>query len=306
MKVDRLLGIVTLLLQKKKVKAKELAEYFEVSLRTIYRDIEDINRAGIPIISFPGGNGGIAIADGFTLDRNVFTQEEIKNIIFGLKGLESVASGSQIRNLLDKFPQEQNQYMHCDPDLVIDLASHYKNSLSEKISLLREAIHARRVVEFEYYSKNGHTCRQFEPYFITFKWSAWYVFGHCRLRDDFRLFKLNRLTKLALTEILYEFREIPQNQRDLEAFYLDLENRRYAILLLDHNLEYIAVDEYGPDSYKVVNEDMIITRWDYVNQQEMVKKILGLGSSARVIAPPDLVEAVKLEAQKIFNNYLES
>ncbi len=85
-------------------------------------------------------------------------------------------------------------------DIVIDLASFYKSSLGPKIKLLRQAISSRTIVSLEYYSKNGQTKRKLEPYFITFKWSAWYVFGFCLLRQDFRLFKLNRLIKLELTD----------------------------------------------------------------------------------------------------------
>ena len=303
MKIDRLFGILTILAQKQRVKAKDLADRFEVSLRTIHRDIEYISMAGIPIVTYPGGNGGIGIADGFTWDKSILTPNELQNIILGLKSLDSVMSGSQINTLLRKLSPESDRFISLKDDIVIDLASYYKNSLAPKINLLRQAISNRFVVQFEYYSKNGQTKRELEPYFITFKWSAWYVFGFCRLRCDFRLFKLNRLINLELTNNFYTLREVTDKQLDLEAFYLAPGKRNYATLLLDRGLEYVMVDSYGQDSYEIIDDNTIMAKWDYINEGEMVKTILGLGGGAKVIAPQELVDAVKKEAEKIICQY---
>lgn len=303
MKVDRLLGIITVLTKKQKVKAKDLAERFEVSLRTIYRDIEVISKAGIPIITYPGGDGGIGIAEGFTLDKSALTQEEMQHIVLGLKSLESVLSGTSISSLLGKLSPEPDRFIALKDGIVIDLASFYKNSLAPKISLLRKAIADRTAVKFEYYSKTGRTARELEPYFIAFKWSAWYVFGYCRLRNDFRLFKLNRLLHLAITEDTFSPREVTEEQLNLEAFYSDPETKQYATLLLNRSLEYVMVDEYGPESYEIVDNNSILAKWDYVNEHEMVKIILSLGGDAKVIAPESLAAAVRKESEKIFNQY---
>lgn len=303
MKIDRLFGILTILAQKQRVKAKDLAERFEVSLRTIHRDIEYICMAGIPIVTYPGGSGGIGIADGFTWDKSILTPNELQNIILGLKSLESVMSGTQINTLLRKLSPESDRFITFKDDIVIDLASFYKNSLAPKINLLRQAISNRFIVQFEYYSKNGQTKREFEPYFITFKWSAWYVFGFCRLRSDFRLFKLNRLINLELTENCYTLREVTDDQLDLEAFYLAPGKRNYATLLLDRSLEYIMVDTYGQDSYEIIDDNTIMAKWDYVNEGEMVKTILSLGGGAKVITPQELADAVKRETEKIICQY---
>jgi predicted DNA-binding transcriptional regulator YafY len=303
MNVDRLLGILTILTQKQKVKAKNLAERFEVSLRTIYRDIDDISRAGIPIITYPGSDGGIGIADGFTFDKSVLTRGDLQSIVLGLKSLDSVMAGSQINTLLGKLSPDSDRFITLKDDIIIDLASHYKDSLAPKISLLRQAISNWSVVRFEYFSKTGQTKREFEPYFLTFKWSAWYVFGFCRLRNDFRLFKLNRIKNLETTDRFFTRIEITDKQMDLEAFYSDPEKKQYAVLILDRSLEYVMVDQYGPDSYEIIDEKTIRAKWDYVNEREMVKIILGLGGGAKVIAPQNLADAVKAEAEKILNQY---
>ncbi|WP_411676923.1 helix-turn-helix transcriptional regulator [Caproicibacter sp.] len=302
MKVDRLLGILTILTQKNKVKAKDLAERFEVSLRTIYRDIEDIGKAGIPIITYPGGDGGIGIEKGFKLDKSALTREEMQSILLGLKGLSSVMSNPSIRSLIAKLSPEPDRFISLKDEIIIDLASFYKNDLAPKIGLLREAILTKKAVRFEYCSKTGRTKRELEPYLITFKWSAWYVFGYCRLRDDFRLFKLSRLLHLEMTDDSFPFRDVPEESLNLDAFLSDPETKRYATLLLDRSLEYVAVDEYGPDSYEIVDH-RILAKWDYVNEHEMVKTILGLGKGAKVLSPKSLVDAVRKEAKIILKQY---
>ncbi|MDA8223103.1 MAG: WYL domain-containing protein [Desulfitobacterium hafniense] len=193
MKIDRLLGIVTILLQQDKVTAPELAKKFEVSRRTIHRDIDDICKAGIPIITYQGGDGGISIAEGYKLDKSVLSIEELQNIITGLKSLGSVSDTPRIERLILKLSPKSEGVISIKDSILIDLSSHYKSSLSEKISLLKSAISEKMLVNFAYYSEKGLSNRIIEPYFITFKWTSWYVFGYCRDRNGFRLFKLNRL-----------------------------------------------------------------------------------------------------------------
>jgi Predicted transcriptional regulator len=302
-KADRLLGIVTVLAQRNKVKAKELAERFEVSLRTIYRDVEAIGKAGIPIVTYPGGDGGIGIAEGFTLDRSALTREDMQSIVLGLKSLESVQPDRSVSRLLSKLSPEPGRFVALRDAIVIDLASHYKNSLAPKIGLLRQAIADGKTVRFDYYAKTGRTAREIEPYFVAFKWSAWYLFGYCRLRGDFRLFKLNRLLHLEITENDFQFRAVSDDQLNLEAFYSDPETKQYATLLLDRSLEYVMIDEYGPESYELLDDGRILADWDYVNAHEMVKTVLGLGGGAKVVSPKSLADAVQAEAEKIFLRY---
>lgn len=306
MKADRLLGILTILTQNPKVKAKDLAERFEVSLRTIYRDIETIGQAGIPIITYPGGSGGIGIAEGFKLDKSALTREELQSIVLGLKGLDSVMENSSIRALLGKLSPEPERFLALRDGIIIDLASHYKSSLAPKIALLRRAIKEKTTVRFTYFSKTEKTERVLEPYFVAFQWSAWYILGYCRLRQDFRLFKLNRMLSLEVTGEPFSPRNVPEDQLNLESFYTDSESRQYAQLLLDRSLEYVMVDEYGSDSYKVLDEHHILAQWDYVNEREMVKTVLGLGGGAKVLAPERLAKAVRDEAKKIISRYSRS
>jgi predicted DNA-binding transcriptional regulator YafY len=191
MKLDRLIGIITELQQKKQVTAPYLAEKYEVSRRTINRDIEDICRAGIPIVTTQGQGGGIAIMDGFSLDTTVFTEDELSVIFTGLKSLDSVSHSSNAKRLASKIGGETA--VTLSEHIIIDLSSFYKDALVEKIEQIKAAIRDRRCIAFHYYYNKGEADKCIEPYLIVFKWSDWYVFGFCRERQDFRMYKLRRL-----------------------------------------------------------------------------------------------------------------
>ncbi len=169
MKIDRLLGIITILLQHDKVTAPELAKRFEVSRRTIHRDIDDICKAGIPIITYQGGAGGISIAEGYKLDKSVLSVDELQNIITGLKSLGSVSDTLRIEKLISKLTPKSEAVVAIKDSILIDLSSHYKSSLSEKISLIKSAINQNKLVSFDYYSEKGLSNRTIEPYLIVFQ-----------------------------------------------------------------------------------------------------------------------------------------
>ncbi len=147
MKIDRLLGILTVLLRQEKVTAPFLAEKFEVSRRTISRDIETLCLAGIPIVTEQGRGGGVSIAPGYSIDRRLFTQEELVAILSGVRGVDSVSASPTGSVLEDKLGNTGGG------PLLIDLASHYKSSLTEKIALLKQAISEKQTVSFRYYAE---------------------------------------------------------------------------------------------------------------------------------------------------------
>ena len=121
MKIDRLIGILSILLQKDRVTASELAERFEVSRRTIVRDIEDINKAGIPIVSYKGQGGGISVMEGFKMDRTLLSSEDMKAILAGLQSLDSVSGTNRYRMLMDKLSAD-NSPLNAGQSIIIDLA----------------------------------------------------------------------------------------------------------------------------------------------------------------------------------------
>lgn len=138
MKIDRLIGIITTLQQKKTVTAPYLAEKFEVSRRTINRDIEDICRAGIPIVTTQGAGGGISIMEGFALDTTVFTEQELEAVFTGLKSLDSVSYSASAQMLARKIGG--SAAIRLSDNMLIDLSSHYKGDLVPKLEQIKRAI----------------------------------------------------------------------------------------------------------------------------------------------------------------------
>ena len=300
MKINRLLEILTLLLRHRQITAPELAKRLEVSRRTIGRDIDDLCRAGIPIVTRQGAGGGIAIAEGYKLDKSLLTPEELQNILVGLQGLGSVDGAGNVEFLRSKLtPQDTS--VPISSNIFIDLASYYKESLSVKINLLKKASAEHRLVEFLYFYEKGKCRRRIEPYFILFRWSAWYVLGYCVKRADFRLFKLNRLWDLRMTEETFSLREVPAEKWDFDAH---LPDRNKMVLDFDPSVEYLIVEEYGPESYTRTADGTLRFEWGYTNLSHALRWVLGFGGKAKVLFPPELELAVAQEARKIAKRYI--
>ncbi|HWR61987.1 MAG TPA: YafY family protein [Clostridia bacterium] len=300
MKIDRLLGIITILLQCNKTTAPELAEKFEVSRRTIHRDIDAICKAGIPIITYQGGDGGIAIAEGYKLDKSILSVEELQSIITGLKSLESVSGTTKIEVLISKLAPKNEAVVSLKDNILIDLSSHYKSSLSEKIGLLKAAISENRLVSFDYYSEKGLSKRIIEPYFIAFRWASWYVFGYCREKKDFRLFKLNRLWGQRLLEENFAPRDIPAEELQFDDYFSD---EKRITVLFDSFLEYRLIEEYGPGCYTAAGDGRLKFSVGYTNREHMISWVLGFGDKATVVEPADMAAEIRERAKNIIRNY---
>ena len=197
MKMERMIGILSILLQQERVTAPELARRFEVSRRTIQRDIDALCRAGIPLVATQGAGGGISIMEGYRVDRTLLTTPEMQAILAGLRSLDSVSGNRQYARLMEKLSAGAGELLPGGARMLIDLSSWYKSSLAPKIECIQAAIGQGQTIRFEYFSPKGKSTRTIEPYYLIFHWSAWYVWGWCLTRQDFRLFKLGRMTDLA-------------------------------------------------------------------------------------------------------------
>ena len=215
MKIDRLLSIVILLLNRNLIQAKELADMFEVSVRTIYRDIESINQAGIPVVTYQGSKGGIGLMEGYRLDRNVLTEGELADIFTALQNV-SAYGGGEHSLLMEKIssvihPSHIEAFRSKTTQLVVDFSPWgLKGPLEERINILKAALEQSVAVSFEYVSAEGQTSqRSVEPYTLVLKGQAWYLYGHCSLRQEFRLFKLLRMKALILESRSFIRQDLP-------------------------------------------------------------------------------------------------
>jgi len=299
MKLDRLMGILTILLQNGRVTAPYLAEKFEVTRRTIGRDIDALCQAGIPIITQQGTGGGISIAEGFKLDKSVLTAGELSSIIAALKGIGSVSEKAQIERMLDKLGANADAVVSLHEPVVIDLASFYKGSLTAKIETIKQAILGKRVVEFDYFNEKGESRRRIEPHIVVFQWAAWYVFGYCLERRDWRMFKLNRLWNLSASNELFTMRDIPPEKRDFHRHFTD---DIQLVAVFDKSVKYQLIESYGPDCFHE-DEDGLHFEFGYTNRSYTISWLLGFGDKVKVLEPPDLAAEIRLEAKKILDRY---
>lgn len=219
MKIDRLIGILSILLQEEKTTAPELAERFEVSRRTINRDIEDLCKAGIPIKTAQGTGGGISIMDGYRIDRTILSSKDMQMILAGLRSLDSVSGSRYYSQLMEKIQTGSSEFISGRDSMLIDLSSWYKGSLAPKIEVIQSAIENRRIIRFKYYAPSGESNRRVEPYYLVFQWSSWYVWGWCLERKDYRLFKLNRMDCVVETNCGFLCRDVPMPDLSNEKIF---------------------------------------------------------------------------------------
>ncbi|CAH1200590.1 hypothetical protein PAECIP111893_01478 [Paenibacillus plantiphilus] len=209
MRLDRMLGITLELMTKRRVTATELAARFEVSVRTVYRDIELINQAGIPVASFTGAEGGFELMDGFFLTKQHFSVDDFSLIYNLLKSMEG-AIGSKFTTLLHKLGSLHPALLNGERDdkLIIDLST----AENEKpiIHPLFNAIHETKVVAFSYTSASGTSSeRNVEPNRLYWEKGAWYLEGYCLLRRAKRFFRITRMAALQISEATFRPRDQP-------------------------------------------------------------------------------------------------
>lgn len=300
MRIDRLIGILTILLQKEQVTAPELAEKFEVSRRTINRDIEELCKAGIPVVTIQGQGGGIAIMDGFKMDRTLFTNKEMQDILAGLRSLDSVNGTNRYVQLMEKLSAGSSDFMRGNQSVLIDLSSWYKNALAAKIEVIRNAIDQKQELDFYYYSPRGESTRQIEPYYLIFQWSDWYVWGWCKMREDFRLFKLNRMEEINANGHTYGGRECPlPDLRDVKVFPGGIEIKA----LFQPECKWKLVEEYGPWCYVEQEDGRLLFQSNYANKDYLFEWLFSFRDKVEIIEPEEIRREMKFLIERMREIY---
>ncbi|MFA1822150.1 helix-turn-helix transcriptional regulator [Virgibacillus oceani] len=192
MKIDRLLGITVLLIHKKRMKAVELSDYFEVAERTIYRDMETLNRAGIPILSIMGKEGGYELMPRFRLDKKYLTLDDLLSIQWALKSVQQVIGFEEIQNLVSKINRLIDPSEMKEKSIQFDISS--PTIQMKHIQTIYHAIQNNEVLRIRYVDHKGNeTDRSIEPMGVYLKDHFWYTWAYCLLRDKLRVFKLTRI-----------------------------------------------------------------------------------------------------------------
>ncbi len=300
MKIDRLIGILSVLLQEEKTTAPLLAERFEVSRRTISRDIDDLCRAGIPIQTVQGYEGGIRIMDGYRMDRTILTSRDMQMILAGLRGLDSVSGSRNYEQLMEKLQTGSSRFLSGRDSLLIDLSSWYKDSLAPKIEEIQNAIENRHLLGFRYYAPSGDSGRIIEPYYIVFKWSSWYVWGWCTDRKDFRMFKLNRMDNVRETDTEFIMRQVPMPDLSNEKIF---PGKIKVKAVFEPDMKWRLVEEFGPDCFTEQDDGRLLFTADYTDLDSLVTWILTFGEKVQLLEPEEARNRIAGTAQKLTKIY---
>ena len=296
MKIDRLIGILYVLLQKDKVTAPELAERFEVSRRTINRDIEDLCKAGIPIRTSQGTGGGISIMDGYRMDRTILTSKDMQMILAGLRSLDSVSGSSYYGQLMEKIQAGSSSFISGRDSILIDLSSWYRESLTPKIETIQDAIGDRHLVRFQYFSPSGDSERTVEPYYLVFHWSSWYLWGWCRDRKAFRLFKLNRMDSVQKTEEIFECREAPMPDLSNEKIF---PGKIRVKALFEADQKWRLVEDFGPECFVERSDGRLLFTTEHTDLESLVTWLMTFGDKVEVLEPKEAREAIARMAKRM-------
>ena len=300
--INRLLGIIYILLKKGTVTAGELAERFEVSTRTIYRDVENLSMAGIPVYTSKGKNGGISLTEQFVLDKLMVSDEEQQRILTALASLQETGAseeGEILKKLGDFFKAEPVNWVSID-------FSDWSGRHKELFEQIRESILGRRVMEFDYYGRYGEmTKRTVEPVQLLFKDYTWYVRAYCRNRNAMRLFKVYRMKRVKVLEEIYAMRNIPlQEPEDQMGTYTE-EGMPEVVVWIDGREAYRVYDRFEEEEITRLPDGNFEIRMRYVLDDWVYGMILSFGPSARVIGPEFVREEIARRISEMRELYFE-
>lgn len=297
MQINRLFEIVYMLLERKNITAKELADKFEVSTRTIYRDIEILSAAKIPVYAVKGKGGGIALLDDYVLNKSILSEEEQNQILFALQSMDKISNQDE-KNVLEKmssiFNKSRTNWIEVDFSDWGTIGDQDKT-----FNLIKEAVLKQKVLEFIYYNSYGEDKkRQVEPLQIYFKDKAWYLKSYCRDKKDYRLFKISRMKDIKILDETFkrELPEIVEKKQEFKTIKLELE--------ISESMSYRVYDEFKKENITKKENGDFIVNIEYPENDWVYGYILSFGENIKVISPEYAKDIIKEKLQKSMKNYL--
>lgn len=308
MKVDRLVSIIMTLLNKKRIGAQELADMFEVSPRTIYRDIDAINMAGIPVRSISGVGGGFEIMPEYKIDKSVFSAADLSAILMGLSSLSDMGQGDELVNVLAKIksliPVDRAKDIEIKTNQIcIDLSAWSGNqNIQPYLQMIKAALENHKLLSFEYIAHHGNkTVRTVEPYQLVLKSSHWYFYGYCHNRNDYRLFRLSRMSELRMEQGNFVPRDYQRPILDFEKIIKTMQTEikiRIHKSLLDRVLEFCTYDHFFADG-----DDHYIVNFPFIENEYYYDILLSFGNKCECLAPPHIRAKMKNKIHNIVALY---
>lgn len=297
MQISRLFEIVYLLLNKENITASQLAAHFEVSRRTICRDIEALCQAGIPICTAKGKGGGISLPERFVLNKSFLSEKEQREIIASLQSLQ-IMNYPVAHPILSKlsvlFGNINAEWIELD-------FSDWSNAQRDTFIVIKESILEKKVIIFDYYGGNGEiNTRTVEPLKLCFKENAWYLLAFCRLRQEIRTFKITRIKNARITSEYFS-RQLSGNE--VKLLTKPLQNKIHLKLWIDRSQGYRVYDEFREEEV-IKNEDgSFIVSVIFPYSDWIYGYILSFGFFAKVLEPAHMRDTIKEYLKKSLELY---
>lgn len=291
----RLFGIIYHLLNMKRTTSRELAATFEVSERTIFRDINTLSSLGIPICADTGRNGGIYLLDHFVLDKVLFSKEEQENLLLALKGIKSIDPERSEQS----YSKLQSLFNLSDDDwLEVDFSPWYQEINGSQFDLLKSGILNKKNVEFNYTSQsNQQEKRICSPLKLVFKSQTWYLQAFCLDRNDFRVFKISRMQDLKImaetfTPIAAPELAIPEMKGEMRSL----------TLAFSKEILYRVFDEFNHNEIVIQKDGTAIVSTQLPDQNWLIRYLLSFGKHVKILSPDNMKERMKREIEEIRSN----
>ena len=299
MKNSRLFEILYILMEHREITAGELAVRMEVSVRTIYRDLDTLSAAGIPVYTEKGHGGGIRLMEHFQLDKTLLGEDEQEHIMTALQSLDAVGAGDSSRLLSQPgglFGRQTVDWLEVD----FETWGAGKQE-KEYFELCKYAILHRNLLTFQYYNSSGiQSRRTMEPVRLCFKGGHWYVSGYCRKKQAFRLFRLNRIRELQMEEEIFPIRkasEAGEQQEKMPGKVIPIK------LSFTEAAGFQVLDFFAEEDIVRLADGGFEVKAAFAPGRWLTGFILSFGADAKVLEPEWLKEQIKNEAEKIKKLY---
>lgn len=296
MKIDRLFQIVYILLEKKNVTAKMLSEHFEVSQRTIYRDIDVLGQCGVPVYTTKGKGGGIALLENFILDKSAMTEQEQNQILMALQSMPKGGKediGQTLKKYSSFFQKSNENWIQVD-------FSQWGEQREFVFDILKQAIINKNVISFVYYNSNGEkTQRKAEPYQLWFKGRNWYIKAYCRSKQDLRLFKISRMRDVNVTEEVFDTIWQNKEQKINENTFEDIT----IILEIDSAVAYRVYDEFEIEQIEKKENGNFSIKMNCIENNWLYDYVISWGEYAVVKEPLFVKRNIEQKIKNMIKKY---
>ena len=308
MKLHRLIAILTALLQKDRISAAWFAEKFNVSIRTIYRDIQALESAGIPIVTHTGSGGGISIIEQYKIDQKLFTHQDIATLLTSLNSVSGSMEDAKLNQTLEKIkslipPQYGKSIELAASQLYIDITPWAANpQVSGCLQKAQAALESNSLLRFDYEGRHSAPShRVVEPHQLVLKEHNWYLRAYCKERQDFRIFKLSRMRSVRVLAEHFEPRPFEGGMTDFKNW--QNENIITVELLIDAPLRERMMDYCREELMRELDNGKIAVSLPFVESDMGYGVLLSLGHRCTVLSPTHVRDELLRRVQLLWHAY---